>query len=93
MGQYSVEVSERARKELAAHHKAGNKATIKRIEKIFEDLSQHPYSGIGRPEPLKYGLSGYWSREITQKDRLIYSVDDSAGTVYVVAAMGHYGDK
>jgi toxin YoeB len=93
MGQYSVVTSDQARKQLATHYKAGNNATIKRIEKIFENLANHPYSGVGRPEPLKYGLSGYWSRELNKKDRIVYQVNDEALNVSVVSTMGHYGDK
>jgi toxin YoeB len=92
MGKYRIIISERARKELKLHHKAGNQVTIRRIEKIFEELAEHPYTGIGNPEPLKYALSGYWSRRINKKDRLIYLVDDLVVSVHVVSAIGHYDD-
>lgn len=93
MGKYSIEIEHTARKELAAHYKTGDKKTIKRIERIFQELSETPFEGIGSPEPLKYELSGYWSRQINKKDRLIYKVDDNIVTVYIVSALGHYEDK
>lgn len=93
MGKYSIEIENTARKELAAHYKAGDKKTIKRIERIFQELSETPFEGIGSPEALKHELSGYWSRQINKKDRLIYKVDEGVVTVYIVSALGHYDDK
>lgn len=93
MGQYSIDLSDRAKKELAAHKKAGDKTTINRIERIMEELAEHPTTGFASPEQLKGNLSGFWSRQINKKDRLIYSIEDSTVTVYVVSAKGHYNDK
>lgn len=93
MGKYSVEVENAAKKELAAHYKSGDKKTIKRIERIFQELSETPYEGVGSPEPLKYELSGYWSRQINKKDRLVYRLNEEIVTVYIVSALGHYNDK
>ena len=93
MGMYSIEIENEAKKELAAHYKSGDRKTIKRIERIFKELAETPYDGIGSPEPLKYELSGYWSRQINKKDRLIYKVKEETITIYIVSAIGHYGDK
>ena len=93
MGKYSIVVSSRARKELQAHYKSGKKRTIKRIEQIFQELSETPFDGIGNPEPLKYHLSGYWSRRINQKNRIVYRVIEDLVEVFVVSAIGHYDDK
>lgn len=93
MGKYSIVVEKAAQKELQTHYKSGDKVSIKRIEKIFEELSKHPQTGIGKPEQLKFGLSGYWSRQINKKDRLIYRIEENIITVFVVSAVGHYGDK
>jgi toxin YoeB len=57
------------------------------------ELSETPYEGVGKPEALKHGLTGFWSREINKKDRLIYRVDEDIVTVFIIAAMGHYSDK
>ncbi len=50
-----------------------------------------PTQGRGQPEPLRYGLSGYWSRHLSAKDRLVYRFDDER--IYVFAIGGHYDDK
>ncbi len=91
MGKYSVEVEKKAKEELLAHKKAGNKVTIHKIEKIIVELSDTPYNGTGSPEALKHELSGYWSRRINVKDRLLYRVEGKR--VIIVSAYGHYNDK
>ena len=93
MGKYIVEISSKARKELQIHYRSGNKSVIRRIEQIFLELSDKPYKGTGNPEPLKYQLAGYWSRQINRKDRIIYIVYEDRVVVLVVSAIGHYGDK
>jgi len=54
------------------------------------ELTETPYTGIGNPEALKFELSGFWSRRINQKDRMIYKVEEDIVTVFVISAMGHY---
>ena len=93
MGQFKLKIEELAELHIRKHFKAGDKATIKKIEKILIELTETPYTGIGNPEPLKYELSGFWSRRITQKDRLIYKVEEDIVTVFVISAMGHYSSK
>jgi toxin YoeB len=92
MGKYTVEISSKARKELQNHYRSGKKSDIRKIEQIFLELSETPYEGTGNPEPLKYHLSGYWSRRINRKDRIIYRVFENRVVVLVVSAIGHYGD-
>lgn len=53
-----------------------NIAQCSRIKKLIEDIKSNPFRGIGKPEPLKYGLSGLWSRRINYEHRLIYEVKD-----------------
>ena len=93
MGKFRVEVTKSANQDIEKHKKSGNKISIKNIAKILIDLTDNPYEGFGNPEPLKYEYSGFWSRKINQKDRLIYRVDDEVVTVFVISAMGHYFDK
>ncbi len=93
MGKYFVELIESSKKDLQKHNKSGNKSVIKKIERILYELSEHPYTGTGNPEQLKHELSGFWSRRISQKDRMVYKVKEDIVTVYVVSAMGHYADK
>ncbi len=93
MGKFRIEVKPEALKDLEKHYKSGDKATIKRIEKIFKELEVHPKTGIGRPEQLKYELAGKWSRRLNQKDRMVYSIFEETVTVEVLSAIGHYYDK
>jgi len=93
MGQFRVIVSEIAKADIAKHKKSGNRATIAKIGKILQELSNDPYTGTGQPEQLKYNLLGFWSRRINHKDRIIYSVNRKTVIVEVVSAMGHYFDK
>lgn len=93
MGKYFVEITDQAKTQLAAILKSGDKASIKKIQQIFIELSIHPASGVGKPEKLKFGFSGYWSRQINKKDRLVYRIDEEIITVFVISAKGHYDDK
>lgn len=93
MGKFNVIISERAKKDLLNIQKSGDKASIKKVDHIISELYDHPETGIGRPEKLKFELSGYWSRQINKKDRLIYLIEDNIITVTVVSAIGHYTDK
>ena len=56
--------------------KKNNPQMVNRIKKLLENILESPYEGIGKPEPLKYGLSGFWSRRINQEHRLVYRVKD-----------------
>lgn len=93
MGKFRVEIKAEAEKQIAQHYKSGDRGSIKKIQKILEDLIEHPFLGEGNPEPLKYELGGFWSRRINQKNRLVYFVDEDIVTVFVISAMGHYSDK
>ncbi|WP_221410174.1 Txe/YoeB family addiction module toxin [Albibacterium bauzanense] len=63
------------------------------MERVFAELVETPFIGIGEPEMLKYQYAGYWSRKVNQKDRLIYMVHEDTVTVYIVSAKGHYNDR
>ena len=67
---------------------SGNKTIQKRITKLLESISESPYSGIGKPELLKYELSGYWSRRITDEHRIVYTVYENR--VKVISMRFHY---
>lgn len=58
-----------------------DKKTLKRINKLINDVKRSPFGGIGKPEPLKENLSGFWSRRIDDTNRLVYAVDDQAITI------------
>ena len=90
---YCLEFTEIALKDIEKHKKVGNKSVLKKIKKLLLELKEHPSTGTGQPELLKYGLSGIFSRRINQKHRLVYSIDDKVIVVYVLSAWAHYGDK
>ena len=54
-----------------------DKKMIKRIHLLIQDIARNPHEGIGKPEPLKHNLSGYWSRRITEEHRIVYKALDS----------------
>jgi toxin YoeB len=56
------------------HWQTADRAVLKRINKLISEACRSPNEGIGKPEPLKYGLSGAWSRRITEEHRLVYRV-------------------
>jgi len=62
--------------------------TLKKIHTLLRDITRSPFSGLGKPEPLKFELSGYWSRRINHTDRLIYRIDGDK--LIVIACKGHY---
>ena len=62
--------------------------TINRIAKLIDAIMANPYSGIGKPKPLRYSLEGYWSRRIDSEHRIIYRVTGS--TLEIIACRGHY---
>ena len=53
-----------------------DKAVLKRINSLIKDIQRKPFEGVGKPEPLKHGLSGYWSRRINDEHRLVYKIDN-----------------
>jgi toxin YoeB len=65
-----------------------DKKTLKRINRLIEETRRDPFAGIGKPEPLRENLSGFWSRRIDETNRLIYTVDDDYLTI--IACRYHY---
>lgn len=63
---------------------------VEKINKLIKDISRSPFSGIGKPEPLKYGLSGCWSRRINQEHRLIYQIIKDQKQIVIVQCRYHY---
>jgi toxin YoeB len=65
-----------------------DKKTIKRINQLIKDTQRSPFEGIGKPEPLKENLTGFWSRRIDETNRLVYEI---AGTqINIVSCRYHY---
>ncbi len=62
---------------------------LQRINLLIREIQRAPFEGIGKPEPLKHSLSGYWSRRITDEHRIVYKVD--ADAVFIAQLRYHYG--
>ncbi|MDP3914347.1 MAG: Txe/YoeB family addiction module toxin [Bacteroidota bacterium] len=71
--------------------KSGQKIIQNKITMLIEDILLHPYTGLGKPEGLKYELSGLWSREIDKGNRLVYEVVGLQ--LHIISMRGHYYDK
>lgn len=68
-----------------------DKKTIKRINQIIQDIDRNNNEGIGKPEALKGNLSGWWSRRIDDKNRLVYRIQNNI--IEIAQCRGHYSDK
>ena len=67
-----------------------DRKTLKRINQLIRDIQRNPFEGIGKPEPLKGNLSGWWSRRIDDANRLVYHIQEDA--VIIIAVKNHYDD-
>jgi len=65
-----------------------DKKILKRVNNLIQDIQRSPFSGIGKPEMLKHGLSGYWSRRINDEHRLVYKIE--ADSVLIAQVRYHY---
>ena len=81
---------EQARKDRDYWKKSGDTKIQNRISALLKDILQHPFTGIGKPEPLKHNLKGLWSRRINEEHRLVYQVSDGMIYVYVLSMRFHY---
>ena len=90
---YRLDFSKTALEDIEKHKKTGDKPTLRKIEKLLNELMEHPKTGTGQPEMLKHDLAGLYSRRINKKHRLVYSIKEQIVLVYVLSAWSHYGDK
>ena len=70
------------------HWQDTDRQTLKRIHQLIKDIQRDPYRGIGKPEPLKHALQGYWSRRITGEHRMVYRI--SGDDVRIAQLRHHY---
>ena len=70
------------------HWQTADRTILKRVNRLITETCREPYEGIGKPEPLKYGLAGAWSRRITDEHRLVYRV--VGGNLEVLQVRYHY---
>lgn len=89
---HTLYFTEEAKKDLAGLKK-NEPAAFNKAKALLAELQQHPRTGSGKPKPLGYGYKGFFSRRITKKHRLVYSINDEKVTVLVITASRHYHDK
>lgn len=85
---FHLDFSDQAKQDIEYYRKSGNRVVLKKLFILFNELSEHPLTGTGKPEILKHQLSGLWSRRITREHRLIYEIDSD--TVIIHSLKGHY---
>jgi len=83
-----IEFTKQAVKDLEFWRKSGNKLIQKKISDILTSIQENPFEGIGKPEALKYSLTGSWSRRINLEHRIVYEVIDEI--IYIESLKGHY---
>lgn len=69
-----------------------DKKTLRKINQLLKDISRNPFKGIGKPEPLRENLSGWWSRHIDDGNRIVYRILDN-GNIEIAQCGRHYSDK
>lgn len=89
---YTVIISPNADADLRALKKSELQAYRKAIS-LIKELAEFPKTGRGKPSLKRHNLAGFYARKITDKHRLVYSIDDGILTVEVISARGHYNDK
>lgn len=89
---YKVVITPEAEKDILLLARIEPKAFLK-VQKLLNELKEHPKTGAGHPEPLKGFSDNRWSRRVTKKHRLIYSIYETEIVVLVFSSYGHYDDK
>ena len=90
---YLVDFTSEALNDLEKHRKAGDKKVLLKIEKLLNELREHPETGTGKPEKLKHYRTSTWSRRISNRHRIIYRIEEEVIVVLVISFWGHYSDK
>lgn len=70
------------------HWQRTDKKVLNRINTLIKHIQRNPFEGIGKPEPLRHALSGYWSRRINDEHRIVYKI--APGAVYIAQLRYHY---
>lgn len=84
----SIDFTEKAKSDIDLFKKSGNKLVLKKANTLIQEICKTPFTGTGKPEPLKHHLSGLWSRRINKEHRIIYSASEEL--VIIHSLRGHY---
>lgn len=84
----TVDFTDKAYSDIDYFKKSGNTVILRKINSLIQNILESPFEGIGKPEPLKYELSGLWSRRINLEHQIIYEVLDE--TIVILSLRGHY---
>lgn len=87
---YQIVLSEQAREDYSHFVRSGSQAIVRKIEMLLEDIAAHPFTGLGKPEPLRFSLTGKWSRRINLEHRIVYQVNGEKIEVDVLSMRYHY---
>ena len=85
---FYIEFSDDAKEDILFFQKAGDKSILTKIKMLILTIQESPFSGIGKPEPLKHQFFGLWSRRINREHRMIYKVEKELITI--LSLKGHY---
>ncbi len=85
---YRLDFTKQAQNDIDFYKKTGNSPVLKKLFVLLEEIAEHPFTGTGKPEPLKYKLSNSWSRRINQEHRIVYEVLNDK--VVIHSTKGHY---
>lgn len=88
-----IEFTSDALKDLENWRQSGNERSMRKITKLLSAILKDYKSGIGQPEQLKHNLSGFWSRRIDKKNRLVYYVFEDEQLITIMSLRGHYSEK
>jgi toxin YoeB len=83
-----IRLIDEAEDDLVHWEKTHNSLVLKRISELFTSMLETPTKGIGKPEALRHGLSGYWSRRIDKTNRIVYRIEDDI--IWIISLKGHY---
>lgn len=87
---FLVKLSPESELDIEKHRKSGNKKMLAKIDRLLDELREHPTTGTGKPEQLKYYKTPTWSRRISGQHRLVYRIQREVVTVLILSAWGHY---
>jgi len=85
-----IKYSEKAQEDIEYWKKSGNRVVMNKITALLYDIAAHPFTGIGKPEKLKYDFSGKWSRRINEEHHIVYVVNEQKAEIYILALRYHY---